>query len=350
YSGPYGEDGFPGWHAFSSGETTLLASRNDGRTIYAKTLAADERSGSCECIFEHWVTLRGRAILVHNRLTGFRSDTTRYAASPQELPALYTTGRTHRVFTYDGRAPYTHQPLRQVTEDAGGFFPPGPSWLATEHWAAVVDNPGLGIGLFKPDLVQFSGIPGPSDGGSDNGYLTSWTNAVIDANQVYDYDYALVVGSLGQIRAYAYAHRPDPRPDYHFRTDRQHWWYTGTTDRGSPIRGALRVLADSSAARLVGPAGWWSARSVPVVSGRARWTSLPSQVAWLGWANSERGFSLEQRALFAPFRDGRFHTYAVQLAGLPRYVDRIIGLELEPVSIDAPGTEVDVACISFRPC
>src|SRR5262249_29594208 len=99
YSGPYGEDGFPGWHAFSSGETTLLASRNDGRTIYAKTLAADERSGSCECIFEHWVTLRGRALRAHTRLTGFRSDTTRYAASPQELPALYTTGRTHRVFT-----------------------------------------------------------------------------------------------------------------------------------------------------------------------------------------------------------------------------------------------------------
>src|SRR6478609_5512510 len=107
YSGPYGADGFPGWHAFSSGATNVLGSRNDGRTIYTKTVAADERSGPCECFFEQWVTLKGRAILVRNRLTAFRSDATRYAASPQELPALYTTGRTYRVFTYDGPAPYT---------------------------------------------------------------------------------------------------------------------------------------------------------------------------------------------------------------------------------------------------
>jgi len=350
YSGPYSEGGFPGWHAFSSGETTVLTSRNDGQTIYTKTLAADERTGPCECIFEQWVTLDGRAIQVRNRLTAFRSDATRYAASPQELPALYTTGRTYRVLTYDGTAPYTHQPVRQIDEDAGNFFRPGPSWLATEHWAAVVDDTGFGIGLFKPDLVQFTGIPGIWGNEGLNGYLASSTTEEIDANQVYDYSYTLLVGSLRQIRAYAYAHRPDPRPDYHFRTDRQHWWYTGTTDRGSPIRGALRVLADSSASRLYGPAGWWSARSVPVVYVRARWTSRTSQVAWLGWANRGLGFSPERRALFAPFLDGRFHTYAVRLTGLPGYAERITGLELDPVSIDSPGTEVDVACISWQPC
>ena len=237
YSGPYGEGGFPGWHAFSSGATKVLTSRNDGRTIYTKTLAADERAGPCECLFEQWVTIKGRAILVRNRLTAWRSDATRYAASPQELPALYTTGRTYRVFTYDGRRPYTGAPLHEVTEDAGGFFRPGPSWLATEHWAAVVDDGGFGIGLFKPDLVRFAGTPGTPGDGWVNGYLAASTTEVIDANQVYDYDYALVVGSLRQIRSYAYANRPDARPDYRFRTDRQHWWYSGATDRGSPIRG-----------------------------------------------------------------------------------------------------------------
>src|SRR6478735_898767 len=40
-SGPYGTDGLPGWHAFSSGATTVLESRNDGKTIYTKTIAAD---------------------------------------------------------------------------------------------------------------------------------------------------------------------------------------------------------------------------------------------------------------------------------------------------------------------
>ena len=296
------------------------------------------------------MSIKGRAILVRNRLTAWRSDATRYAASPQELPALYTTGRTYRVFTYDGPAPFTHARLREVTEDAGGFFRPGPSWLATEHWAAVVGDGGFGIGLFKPDLVRFTGIPGTWGGGWVNGYLAASTNEVIDANQVYDYGYTLVVGSLRQIRAYAYAHRPDARPDYHFRTTRRHWWYTGTTDMGSPIAGALRVFADSSAAHMYGPEGWWRARAVPVVYVRARWTSRASQVTWLGWAKRGLGFSPERRALLVPILDGRFHTYSVRLAGFPRYTEWITGLELEPVSIDAPGAEVDVACISWRPC
>ena len=217
------------------------------------------------------MTIKGRAIHVRNRLTAWRADATRYAASPQELPALYTTGRTYRVFTYDGRRPYTGAPLHEVTEDAGGFFSPGPSWLATEHWAAVVDDGGFGIGLFKPDLVRFAGTPGTPGGGWVNGYLAASTTEVIDANQVYDYDYALVVGSLRQIRAYAYANRPDARPDYRFRTDRQHWWYSGATDRGSPVRGALRFLVGTTDATLHGPEGWWRARSVPVVYVRARW-------------------------------------------------------------------------------
>jgi hypothetical protein len=86
-SGPYGTDGLPGWHAFSSGATTVLESRNDGKMIYTKTIAADERSGPCECLFEQWVTVGGRAIHVRNRLTAFRSDATRYPASPQEPSA-----------------------------------------------------------------------------------------------------------------------------------------------------------------------------------------------------------------------------------------------------------------------
>jgi hypothetical protein len=351
YSGPYAEGGFPGWHAFSSGATTVLASRNDGRTIYTKTLAADERTGTCECLFEQWVTIKGRAIHVRNRLTAWRADATRYAASPQELPALYTTGRTYRVFTYDGRRPYTGAPLHEVTEDAGGFFSPGPSWLATEHWAAVVDNGGFGIGLFKPDLVRFAGTPGTPGGGWVNGYLAASTTEVIDANQVYDYDDALVVGSLRQIRAYAYANRPDARPDYRFRTDRQHWWYSGATDRGSPVRGALRFLVGTTDATLHGPEGWWRARSVPVVYVRVRWVSNNSQLAWLSWWSTPRSSFPPNRALIVPIRDGLFHTYAVPLHDLAGYNGWITGLDLAPDSVDPTGTEVvDVACISWRPC
>ena len=46
-------------------------------------------------------------------------------------------------------------------------------------------------------------------------------------NIVYEYQYALILGSLDEIRQFVYAHKTDPRPDYRFQVDRQHWWCWG---------------------------------------------------------------------------------------------------------------------------
>jgi hypothetical protein len=344
--------GFPAWHAFSAG-ATVLASSNDGTTIYSKTRATQELVGFCECLFEQWVRLKGRAILVRNRLTAFRSDTTRYPAMPQELPALYTTGRTDRLFTYDGPTPFRGgAPVREITDRAGAFFVPGPSWLATEHWAALVDENRFGIGLFKTDLARFAGTPGAADAagyGWVNGYLAASTTELLDANLTYKYDYTLVVGTLQQIRAYAYAHRPNPRPDYHFRFDRQHWWYLNATDRGWPVRDALRVLPKQDDPQLVGPEGWWQAKDVPVLYVRGRWASA-QHVAELFWSTPGNGFSEDQKALVAAPNDGLFHTYKLRLAGLDGYAGPITGLRLDPVYAAERGAEIDITCISWKPC
>ncbi len=350
-SGPYFERGYTGWHAFSTG-ALLLAHSNDGRTIYTKTRAANEAGGYCECFFEQWVRLRGRAILVHNRLTAFRSDTTRYRPNPQELPALYSTGTAYRLFTYDGPAPYRNGPLEEITSQAGSFFVPGPNWRATEHWAALVDDSGFGIGLVKQDLVRFAGTPGTRDAIPKdwvNGYLTSATAESVDANATYSYDYTLVVGTLRDIRSYAYSHRADPRPEYRFRWDRQHWTVWNATDRGFPIRGALQVLPTQDDPQLVGPEGWWSARQVPVLYVRGRWASA-QHVAELFWSTADTGFTENHKALIATSNDDRFHTYKVRLAGLTGWSGAITQLRLDPVYAAEPGAEIDVTCVSFRPC
>ena len=192
----------------------------------------------------------------------------------QELPAVYTTGDAYRLFTYDGDAPFTGAPFREVTDDRGGFFVPGPSFLATEHWAALVNEEGFGIGLFEPRLTRFSGIPGNEyavDYGWVNGYLASSTNENLDSTPVYTYDYTLVVASLDKIRAYAVAHRPDPRPNYVFHTDRQHWWELNASDPGGTVHGALRLYPDHYDPQVYGPETSFSASGVRALYVRGAW-------------------------------------------------------------------------------
>jgi hypothetical protein len=165
-----------------------------------------------------------------------RADRTQYPARDQELPAVYTVGRLHRLFIYDGPGPFTGAPLRQVNNSG----PPWASWKATENWAALVDDGGRGVGVVHPGVYSYiGGFHGPpgKGGPKDNptGYIAPVRQEVLDHNIVYEYRYALVLGTLEEIRAYAVAHRvPDTRPDYRFDRDRQHWTNSGAADAGFP--------------------------------------------------------------------------------------------------------------------
>src|SRR5262249_54557818 len=140
---------------------------------------------------------------------------------------------------------------------------------ATEHWAALVDASGFGLGVFNSRVTQFLGgfagdigVGGPAD--DPTGYIAPVASEIIDWNIVYEYDYALVLGTLDQIRAYAVAHRPDDRPDYQFARDRQHFpTFVNSTDNGWPISGALRVNLNQIDPYIIGPEQWWKAQDMP---------------------------------------------------------------------------------------
>lgn len=339
------------WRVAARGGT-LLAYGNDGSTIYTKIVPRSTDGAACACVLETWVTLDGLSARVQNRLTSDRPDGGSHPPTPQELPSLRTTGTAYRLFTYDGRAPYTGAAVRRIAEGAGRFDLPGVSFAATEHWAALVGTGGRGVGLFVPGVTRFNGVPGTPAGidqGGVNGSLSATTPEILDARIVYSYSYALVMGSLRQIRAYAVAHRPDPRPSYRFSSNRRHWWYRNATDAGWPIDGALRVRLNETDPQLIGPEQWWDARKAPFLYVRGAWHTrqLGAEVFW---STPGRSFEAGRRLTFGVLPDGRFRTYRIRLARSRQYTGTITGLRLDPADAPDVGGFVDISCISTTPC
>jgi hypothetical protein len=296
--------------------------------------------------------LAGNSVHVRNRLTNFRLDGLNFTPHAEELPAVYTTGDAYRLYTYDGNEPYTGGPVREITDDRGGFFSPGPSFSATEHWAALVNDDGFGVGLFEPRLTRFSGIPGDDyavDYGWVNGYMTASTNELLGPEAVYNYDYTLVVGSLDEIRSYATTHRPDPRPVYLFKSGRQHWWEANASDGGDPIRGSLRIYPDRPDAQLYGPETFFPAARVRTLYIRGAWHT-GENVAQLFWRTDAGDFSESRSLRFGLDTDGRFHTYRLGVGTASGWTGTITGLRLDPVDLAEPGSWVDISCISWKPC
>jgi hypothetical protein len=109
------------WNPVSAGDVhgnagKLLDHHNDGKTLYVKARPMQWalKNVPADCTFETWITLDGRTVHVRHRLTNERKDEKQYPAMDQELPAVYTIGTLHRLFTYDGDQPFTQAPLREV--------------------------------------------------------------------------------------------------------------------------------------------------------------------------------------------------------------------------------------------
>ncbi len=349
------------WNPVNAGDAygypaTVQNYTNDGKTLYVRCTprqwALEDVPG--DCTFETWITLEGNTARVKNRLTNRRADHTQYRAMDQELPAAYTVGKLHRLFTYDGDQPFTDAPLRLIPPQ-----PPRngkPAWVtfyATENWAALVNDADWGMGIFIPGVVRFlggfsggkPGTGGPAD--KPTGYLAPVRKEVLDHNIVYEYEYVLILDALANIRRYARTHRPpSPLPDYRFTRDRQHWWFVRATDEGFPVKDHLRVHPERRNPQMVGPEACWDAREVPKLYVRAAYHTGPA-TAELFWRTKEQPtFDSERRVAFPVRADGQWHTYEVDLSRSPAYRGTILGLRFDPVKTGEKGDFIDVAFIS----
>lgn len=350
------------WNPVSAGDvygnaSKLLEKKNDGKTLYVKSVPMQWalKNVPGDCAFETWITLEGRSVRVRNRLTNQRKDEKQYPALDQELPAVYTTGKFHRLMTYTGDSPFADKPLTEIhKQPAKDGRPQWATFFVTEHWAALVDDDDWGLGVLHPDVVRFlGGFSGkPNTGGPDDdpaGYLAPVRREILDHNIVYEYRYTLVLDSLANIRKEAYKQRPKSAvPDYRFTKDRQHWWLVDANDTGFPLKDCWRLQVEQDDPQLFGPEGCWKAKDAPTIFVRAAYRTK-NKTAELFWETADRpGFRAEQSVKFAIVPDGTMRTYEVDLSSSPKYRGTIRRLRFDPVETGRAGETVGVEFISAK--
>jgi hypothetical protein len=329
---------------------TMVDHFNDGQTLYTKCVpmqwALEDVPG--ECTMETWIELVDNRAHVRCRLLNAREDLTRYPAAHQELPAVYTIGRLHRLFTYTGSAPFTGAALTQIQNNG----PPWQYWISTESWAALVNNDDWGLGIFYPDRLLtvggFHGTPGVGGPASNNtGYIAPVHTELLDATIEYQYSITLIVGDLNQIRSYVYAHAPDSRPDFRFHRNRDHWVPVNALDLAPPYSGSWPLSLDDVDPQLIGPPMDYEAGQVPRLCITAAYRGS-GNTAELFFARTGETFSASRRVEWIVISDGVTRTYVVDLAAHAQYTGRIAQLRFDPLIGTSAGDEVDLVSISHQ--
>ena len=306
----------------------------------------------CECIFEKWITLSGTTVAVRASLTNSRSDKTFYGGRGQELPAVYTTGFLHCLFTYSDTEPFTNAPVKEL--------PTGPNspnaFIATEHWAAMVNDDEWGLGVFQPEATQMlgrffgdhPGKGGPTDDAT--GYIAPINNEILDWNIVYNFSFYLILGNLDTIRQEAYTlgrNLTSNCLNIDFVSDRRHFTIVNAVDTGVPNQ-YWQVTMEMNDPQLLGPVCFWTAETYPKLyinasySTRQASNSTQGQIFWAKQANS---YDEKDSIPFDIKADGMWHVYEVDLSQVSSYSGPMYGLRFDPVSTGAPGSYVKVASI-----
>jgi hypothetical protein len=278
----------------------------------------------------------------------------------QELPAVYTNGEYYRLVTYRGDQPGTGDQMDTIPKKEGGGFP-WDYWLATENWAALVNDEGWGLGIYKPDNYLFiGGFAGKEGKGgthdSPTGYVAPLHTEILDHNITYEYRYALVLGSLTDIREYAVEQREGMGlPDWKFENDRQHWSYQAPqrkgTDAGWPIKGFVQLDLGTPGLVAISPPRLWMADEAPVLHINAAFKTRQKK-SLIGWTRyrpdrHQPSFGAEDRIDFDIEGDGKFRTYTIDLTTADNYTGALSYLMLKPALEPENGGWVKIKRIWF---
>lgn len=355
-----------GWNPIQAGDdygngSKVLEFTKTDASLYVKCIPMQWPLNNVpgECTYECWIDLKGNTVQVRCRFSNARSDKTQYPGRHQELPAVYTNGEYYRLMTYRGDKPFTGGLVSRIPKKTGGGFP-WEYWLATENWAALVNDAGWGLGIYKPDNFLFiGGFAGKEGRGathdSSTGYMAPLHTEVLDHNITYDYSYVLIVGDLSDIRAYAVQRGRDAMlPDWQFDQDRQHWHYGildgsrkgSPTDAGWPIRGYIELDLAKGGIAAISPPTLWQADDAPLVHINAAFMTSQKN-ATIGWTNyrsdgNSHEFGVENRVEFGIIGDGKFRTYAIDLSSASTYTGALSYLMFKPVSKGEQGGWVKV--------
>ncbi|MCA9450612.1 MAG: hypothetical protein KC931_26050, partial [Candidatus Omnitrophica bacterium] len=333
----------------------------DGKELYVKCIPMHWPLDNepAQCVFESWLRLEDNRVHARARMINHREDETRYAPRSQELPAVYTNGPYYKVMSYTGDDPFSGGELERFTkvwtnEKLEEGFSPWSHWVATEGWAALVNDEDWGLGVWSPEVLEYNGgfygktgVGGPKD--ASTGYLAPRTRDIIDHDIDYDYEYALIVDSLEGIREWVKSNHGKSRlPDYVFEEDRQHCVYRNADDQGWPIEGLIELTASKPNPMIEGPTEFWRAEEAPSLFIRMayRGQAKKGRVVWKTY--EERSFNEERAVDFDIVPDGEFHTYQVELSSHSDYTGALLGLGVYPALNATEGETIRVEFVSHR--
>ena len=345
-----------GWNPIQTGDcymnpSKVLEHRNDGKELYIKCVPMQWPLNNVpgDCVFETWTTLDGPVIHMRYRCTNHRADKTQYRPCPQELPAVYTISKLWRLMSYTGDKPFTGDKLTHVTND---WHKPWPwtRFTATERWAALVDDSGWGLGVFKDDGGEYHGGT-YGDGRSDDpkhsstAYVAPIHMENFDHNIVYEHRTEFMVGRLDDIRKRFNKMATRTLPAWRFAKDRQHWTLRDTSDQGFPMKGEWRIKLGDKKPRLEGPLYCWRAANAPVLDLEIAYKGEAAK-ARLFWKRLDDDHDDGKKSLEIELKaDGLFHAYHLDLTASPEYRGLITGLAIEPVNEPRPGAEIAIRSV-----
>ena len=334
---------FIGWNPIQVGDafgnsSKVLEHQNDGWKLYVKCIPMhwplDNVPG--ECTFECWIELDQAAVHVRSRIVNNRPDHTQYSARGQELPAIYTNGPFYRLMTYTGEKPFTGEAMSRIEKRKDQ---PGPwsSWIATESWAALVNDEDFGLGVWSPGGFLFAGgfAGSPGKGGPHDdptGYLSPQSVEILDWNITHEYRNDLMLGKLDDMRKYVYARAVKPVPPaYRFDRSRQGWSYWNATDTGWPIRDGLNVALEQNDPQIIGPVGYWLAENAGtlVIEAACHSSQKDGRIYWRRLKDEH--FADAQSEKFSLNPDGEFHTYHIKLSRHTNWNGPITQLRFDPI-------------------
>ena len=171
---------------------TVLEKKETQTSLYVKTRPRQWASGKDvdDMILEEWLTLDGALARMKFRMT--YTGKTEHKARHQELPAMFVQPRFDTLVFCDKA---TGAIVRQQPGTPNEYI------KFSEPWLAWVDAVGQGIGIYAPH-TDFATVYRVRDSGKgDVSYAAPLQTFGLKAGLVFEYDSALIIGTVEEIRA-----------------------------------------------------------------------------------------------------------------------------------------------------
>ncbi len=218
YDACSGCDGIWGWDPVQGGDihhfgNALIAKRVTADSVYIATRPyewyPDNKGGGpgrpvpSDVMIEQTASFMPDyryAVRLHYRITHLNSDT--HASALQEFPAVWVNQEYKRFVSYSGTSPWTG---RAVSSDLlTAPWQAQPMRYVPEHWAALVNEEGVGLTVYVPQQypwvagLQLSGTSG--EFGSGANYFRPHVPFTFGPGTVFEGDVYVIAGDYREAR------------------------------------------------------------------------------------------------------------------------------------------------------